>query len=483
MLYSRRALIRSAATLALAAPALKFLSGCATAGPGGVGPKASALELIPDPKGLLDLAPGLRYWVVSQTGDVMSDGLAEPGKHDGMATFPVAGEPDRCLIVRNHELGTDDGDSGIGAFGRDGAGASRIEPSLIYDRTPGGRPHSGGTTTLLVNTRTRRVERSHLSLAGTAVNCAGGPTPWGSWLSCEETELKAGDGGAKDHGFVFEVPAGATGLVQPLALVDMGRFRHEAAAVDPATGVVYLTEDTGDSLLYRFLPSASGELHKGGRLQALAILDQPGADTRNWSAASGGDPAQTFQMGRRFGVRWIDLDAVQAPDGDLRMRGRAQGAAIFARGEGMALAIEDGKAVIYFACTSGGAAKKGQIWRYTPSPEEGSASETASPGMAELFVESAGDQHFDHADNIVASPIGDLIVCEDGSGDEFVRAVTPAGLVYKIARNAHSRQSEFAGACFSPDGSTMFVNIQTPGVTLAITGDWKALRRQAEQTV
>jgi len=483
MLYSRRALIRSAATLALAAPALKFLSGCATAGPGGVGPKASALELIPDPKGLLDLAPGLRYWVVSQTGDVMSDGLAEPGKHDGMATFPVAGEPDRCLIVRNHELGTDDGDAGIGAFGRDGAGASRIEPSLIYDRTPGGRPHSGGTTTLLVNTRTRRVERSHLSLAGTAVNCAGGPTPWGSWLSCEETELKAGDGGAKDHGFVFEVPAGATGLVQPLALVDMGRFRHEAAAVDPATGVVYLTEDTGDSLLYRFLPSASGELHKGGRLQALAILDQPGADTRNWSAASGGDPAQTFQMGRRFGVRWIDLDAVQAPDGDLRMRGRAQGAAIFARGEGMALAIEDGKAVIYFACTSGGAAKKGQIWRYTPSPEEGSASETASPGMAELFVESAGDQHFDHADNIVASPIGDLIVCEDGSGDEFVRAVTPAGLVYKIARNAHSRQSEFAGACFSPDGSTMFVNIQTPGVTLAITGDWKALRRQAEQAV
>jgi secreted PhoX family phosphatase len=147
MLYSRRALIRSAATLALAAPALKFLSGCATAGPAGVGPKASALELIPDPKGLLDLAPGLRYWVVSQTGDVMSDGLAEPGKHDGMATFPVAGEPDRCLIVRNHELGADDGDAGIGAFGRDGAGASKIEPSLIYDRTPGGRPHSGGTTT------------------------------------------------------------------------------------------------------------------------------------------------------------------------------------------------------------------------------------------------------------------------------------------------------------------------------------------------
>jgi secreted PhoX family phosphatase len=480
---SRRTLVRSAASVALAAPALRVLAGCASTDAAPTRARAASIALAPDPAGLLDLAPGLKYVVVSRTGMRMSDGLFEPGGHDGMATFAVEGDANRCLLVRNHELAASDANAAVSAFGADGAGARAIDPALIYDRTPAGRPHAGGTTTLLINTRTGQVERSHLSLAGTAVNCAGGPTPWGSWLSCEETEMAPGDMAGKSHGYVFDVPATARGLVEPVALTAMGRFRHEAAAVDPTTGVVYMTEDTGDSLFYRFLPAARGELHKGGRLQALALVEQASADTRNWTADKGGDPGQTYAMGRSYRTRWIDLDHVEAPDADLRLRGRAMGAAVFARGEGMAFAMEAGGPAIYFACTSGGAAMLGQVWRYTPSPHEGGSREADAPGQVQLFVESAGEEHFGNVDNIVASPRGELVIAEDGAGDQFVRAITPDGLIYPIARNADAGKSEFCGPCFSPDGRTLFVNIQRPGVTLAITGDWDGLRRAARRAV
>lgn len=478
MLLSRRHLIRSAASVAVAAPALQLLGACATtATRPPITQRVSTLALRPDPAGLLDLAPGLSYAVLSRTGAEMSDGLLEPGAHDGMAAFPVEGDPARCLLVRNHELGAT---SPISAFGADGARASRIGREHVYDVSPNG-PFAGGTTTALVNLRTNRIERSHLSLAGTAVNCAGGATPWGSWLSCEETQMLPGAEAGKRHGFIFEVPAHATKPVTPAPLTAMGRFTHEAAAVDPATGIVYLTEDTGDSLFYRFLPAARGELAKGGRLQALALVEQAGADTRNWRQERGGDPALHMIQNRRYAVRWIDMADVEAPDGDLRLRGRKSGAAIFARGEGLAFALEAAGPAIYFTCTSGGAAQIGQIWRYVPSLHEGTSREADAPGALELFVESTGLSDFEKCDNIVASQRGELIVCEDGDGDNFIRAVTPDGLIYTLARNAGDGKSEFCGACFSPDGATLFVNIQRPGITLAITGDWASVQREARR--
>lgn len=478
MLLSRRNLIRSAASVAVAAPALQLLGGCATANNGRpvINQRVSALALEPDPKGLLDLAPGLSYVVLSRTGDEMSDGLLEPGAHDGMAAFPVEGDPTRCLLVRNHELGPT---SPVSAFGSDLSRAQRIARDRVYDLAPGGKPFAGGTTTALVNLKAKRVERTHLSLAGTAVNCAGGPTPWGSWLSCEETELLPGADASERHGFIFEVPAALTTPVAPVPLTAMGRFKHEAAAVDPATGVVYLTEDTGDSLFYRFLPAARGDLARGGRLQALALVEQAGADTRNWPKEKGGDPALRMVQNRRYAVRWVDMTDVEAPDGDLRLRGRRAGAAIFARGEGMAFALEAAGPAVYFACTSGGAALIGQVWRYIPSLFEGSARESEAPAELELFVESTGESAFEYCDNIVASQRGELIVCEDSDGDNFVRAIAPDGLIYTVARNADAGKSEFCGACFSPDGETLFVNIQKPGITLAISGDWRKLRALA----
>ncbi len=453
-MHSRRTFLVRAAQAALAAPALQALGACAT-------PPKIGFGLKPDPKAVLDLPEGFTYTAISRTGDLMSDGLFEPGSHDGMAAFPIEGDRERCVLVRNHEIGPSRKENG--AFGADFAKAAALNPAMFFDRAADGRPLLGGTTTLVFNLRTQKVERSFLSLAGTATNCAGGPTPWGSWLTCEETQETPGANVGKPHGYVFEVPAAARGLVAPVPLTAMGRFRHEAAAVDPDTGVVYQTEDDSEGLFYRFLPQERGALARGGVLQALAIEGQPGVDTRNW----GSGPA--FEAGARLRVRWIDVRDVTAPEGDLRQRGRTQGAAIFARGEGLCVAIENGRPAFYFACTSGGAAKRGQVWKLTPD---------AGGDTLSLFVESAGGAHFDMVDNIVAAPWGDLLLSEDGGGENYVRGVTPAGAVYAIARNALN-DSEICGPCFSPDGSTLFFNVQNPGITYAVTGPWARLARAA----
>jgi uncharacterized protein len=461
MIASRRNFLRSATAMAAAAPAFSALSGCAAA------PGASATPgLVADPDGWLNLPDGFSYTRFSTTGETMSDGLFVPTSHDGMGCFPVDGDSDRCLLVRNHEVNADDPEEG--PFGADYAGMSNLDPSEIYDRTLDGRPLGGGNTTLLYNLKSKRLERSHLSLAGTERNCSGGITPWGSWLSCEESRGRAGDESRRAHGYVFEVPASETGRAAPAPLRAMGRFNHEAAAVDPRTGIVYMTEDEGDGLFYRFLPNTPGELSRGGRLQALALMDQASADTRNWDAA-------LFSQGQSLPVRWIELDAVDNPDGDLKARGFAAGAARFARGEGLAWAIQQEGASAYFACTSGGAAKVGQIWRYTPSPFEGTARESEAPGMLTLHYESRSASDMDYCDNIVASPWGHLTICEDAKGACRIHGLTPEGRLYTIAQNPHPDHGEFAGACWSPDGSTLFVNIMAPGATYAITGPWARL--------
>jgi uncharacterized protein len=413
--------------------------------------------LLADPGGILDLPRGFSYRIVSRVGEPMDDGLLVPGDHDGMAAF-AAGRG-RVALICNHELGHDELDKS--PFGPAGERLLRVDRERLFDN---GRlsPSLGGTTTLIYHQRRGRVERHFLSLAGTERNCAGGPTPWGSWLSCEETTALADDQRARDHGWVFEVPAMARRLVHAVPLKALGRFNHEAAAVDPVSGVVYLTEDEGDGLFYRLLPERPGDLAAGGRLQALALRDWDGsADTRNWPLES----AAPFPVGTALAAAWIDLADTDAPDDDLRLRGRAAGAAVFARGEG----VWFGNGEVYFACTSGGRIEAGQIFRYRPSSDEGGAGERSAPGTLELFVESSDQRQLDRADNLTVSPWGDLIVCEDASTPCSLVGVTPAGGLYRFAENAYS-ESELAGACFSPDGRTLFVNVQKHGLTLAIDG-------------
>jgi secreted PhoX family phosphatase len=424
--------------------------------------------LVANPGGILDVPGGFELTVVSQVGMTMHDGLKMPPAHDGMAAF--AGDDGRIVLVCNHEMVSDRPE--YSAFGTGFAELPDAVKERVYDWGGSETPGAGGTTTTVYNPKQRTAERIFLSLAGTELNCAGGPTPWGSWLSCEESFSDPGTsyaGGRRvvreeRHGYVFEVPASANGLVEPIPLKEMGRFEHEAAAVDPASGIVYLTEDRQHSCFYRFMPTVPGKLTEGGRLQALAIAGRQAARTHNWS----GTP--DIGKGTRLPVSWIDLDHVDGAENDLRLRAAADGAATFARCEGLCIAQDK----LIFTATIGGPARLGQVFCYTLSPFEGEARELDTPGILELIAESDEQSLLRNADNLTMAPWGDLIVCEDTAEHCGLIGVRSDGGQYLIADNAYS-ESELAGVCFSPDGRVLFVNIQYPGMTVAITGPWQSL--------
>ncbi len=408
-------------------------------------------ELVPDRKGILDLPKGFHYKILSATGDEMADGWQVPAQPDGMAAFDA---PDgrSTVVVRNHEL-WQDADWEYGPFPT-GKGIPESAKGLCYGIEEGETPFAGGTTTLVYNPVTQCVHTQFLSLVGTNRNCAGGPTPWGSWVSCEEPSFsRIGGGRAQRHGYCFEVfPTLTPRLQRPRPLPAWGRFKHEAIAVDPKTGIVYLTEDTDDGLLYRFVPKDS-QTYQEGQLQALMISDRPKDRTRT-----------DFPGGVRFKVEWVDLEDPLSPGDTLRDEGFEQGAAQFTRGEG----IWYGQDAIYFACTNGGRIQGGQVWRYFPASEE-----------LELFLEPNDYDLLKNCDNLTVADWGDLFICEDLTSEArkysqdppMIRGVTPDGQLYTFARNALN-DNEFAGVCFAPNHPTMFVNIQTPGITFAITGPW-----------
>ena len=455
--WSRRSFLKSSVSFASGFCALQsaFQNGAIAHSSADVRPKYGSL--VSDPQGILDLPPGFSYRIISRGGEKMVDGYITPAKPDGMATFE--GPDGLTLLVINHEL-TPIQDPG--PFGDDDSLLQAEHRGLIYD--PGPIAHHGGTTTLVYDTKRQQTVRQFLSLAGTCRNCAGGPTPWNSWITCEETvdlqgeilDYCTGKGYSCciDHGFNFEVPARAEPRLEAaVPLKDMGRFNHEAVAVDPRTGIVYQTEDRDNGLIYRFLPNVPGKLVEGGRLQALCVADAKPLDTRNWSK-------QRVHVGEPRQVEWIDMENVLAPEDDLRKRGFEAGAAKFARGEGMWYSEEQ----IFFSCTSGGSNKTGQIWRLVPGVD-------GAPDSLELFIEPNDSALLEAADNLTVSPWGDLFVCEDRNG-EVVRVVgvTMEGSLYTFAAN-HAN-TEFAGVTFSPDGSTMFVNLQHADLTIAITGPW-----------
>ena len=422
-------------------------------------------NLRPDPNGILDLPQDFSYQVVSRSGEEMDDGFLTPARHDGMAAFP--GKDGSTLIVCNHE-----NPARLQSFGPFGAALERLEGidrSKVYDYGKGSTPGTGGTTTIVYDTKEQQRKHIHLSLAGTEINCAGGPTPWGSWLSCEEIFRDPGANfewagvvnREKKHGYVFEVRAEERGLTDPVPLKDMGRFEHEAAAVNPATGIVYMTEDRYRSLCYRFIPNEPGKLQEGGKLQAMAVRGMPEFDTRNWLGR------RKLQPGTWLETAWVYLAEPDVSENDLRFRGREKGATIFARGEGLCYA--DGE--FYMSATIGGELRLGQVFNYRPSPAEGTSAEEENPGRLQLLAESTTTSLLSHADNLTMSPWGDLVVCEDAAGHCGLIGLQMDGTQYPIADNAYT-SSELAGVCFSPDGTTLFVNIQERGLTLAITGPW-----------
>ncbi len=414
--------------------------------------------LLPDPNKILNLPAGFSYQIISEFGDKMDDGLTVPDKADGMGC--IALDDERVALIRNHELSPK-------SIKKESASIQSHKTDLAYDVFDNGVALPGGTSHIIYNVKHNKREQEYLSLCGTIRNCSGGVTPWGSWLTCEETVLDQRDGLGKSHGYIFEVPATATGLIKPEPLIAMGRFNHEAAAIDPRTGIVYLTEDRGDSLFYRFIPNQVGKLNQGGQLQAMVVKGQSQFDSRNWNE-------RKMSLHANMSVDWIDLDEPESPNDDLRRRGYKDGAAVFARGEG----IHWGENELYFCCSNGGKKQLGQVMKYQPSEFEGTDKEDTSPGQIQLFVESTDESFFNFGDNLTVAPNGHLIVCEDQYTDivdNHLRGVTPSGEVYNFAQLV--LQTETAGACFSPDGKILFVNIQSPTKTVAITGPWDSFKK------
>lgn len=488
MALSRRQLIATTGAAGLTAAA----AGAATAGPASAAEPASAGHdgpaerpgpLVPDPQGLLSLPAGFSYRVVSVAGETaLRTGEKTPDRADGTGAFAVG---HRVRLVQNHELGP---------------GAAHPVPPIpgtVYDAGIGA---AGGCTVLEITRQGERVAE-WVGLSGTISNCAGGVTPWDTWLSCEETETRKGTttGGVttqQDHGWIFEVAPDASDRQHPQPVRAWGRFAHEAVVVADDRRTVYLTEDASgpNGLFYRWTAPAGVRLGRGvlaalpdvaGRLEAMQVRLEDGTVVDDLSRFTSAD------IGRELRVGWVEVPDRFATTTSTRKQTYPEKITRSKKLEG---AWGD-RGGVYFAASysfaadtpAGGVPHDGQIW-YLDARRQVLVLQAYFPYVAALhdgswsleFQKSLPTDYFDGPDNVHVSPYGGLVIAEDGVGVNGLVGWTRAGGAFRLARNEilfEGENSEMTGPTFSPDGRTLFANVQEPGHTFAITGDFRRILR------
>jgi secreted PhoX family phosphatase len=424
--------------------------------------------LVADPAKILSLPEGFSYKILATVGSTdLEEGTKTPADMDGMAAFATASG---TTLVYNHEIS--------------GSEQPRVPPvgGLTYDPDAG-----GGTTNIDLDAQNGRV-REYVSVAGTDNNCAGGVTPWGTWLTCEETERKAGPifskgvqtgNRQKDHGYVFEVsPVRDENRDQsPVPLKFLGRFAHEAVAVDPRTNVIYETEDASgpNGLYFRWVPPTG---FTGAKRALVALAKSDGGDTAGLLQAMScfrgsrhiKDLSEATQPGTQYKVTWVDVPDRDARTTSVRRQFSDDQVTRARKLEGAWWADGGAYFVSSFARLSDGSRNEhdGQVWFYDPAKE----TVTLTTIFGVNPDPSVDADNYDGPDNITVSPYGGVILAEDGSGVQHLVGVTEQGKSYTLARNDQN-SSEFTGPVFSPDGRTLYACIQSgPGRVFAITGPW-----------
>jgi secreted PhoX family phosphatase len=370
--------LSAAAATALTFDPLRLAEGLAAtcSGVSPYGPLGS-----PDARGIM-LPTGFTSRVLAQSGQVVAGtSYTWHDAPDGGACFPTANGG--WIYVSNSEVAQKQG----------GVGALTFNSGAII-------------------TDAKRV------LSGTTRNCSGGPTPWGTWLSCEET----------NKGRVWEVDP--TGTALPLRRAKLGRFRHEAAAVDPVRKICYLTEDEPDGRFYRFRYQKPNKLTLG---------------TLEVATVNGGN------------VTWTAVPDPTAASGPTRLQ--VPGSTVFDGAEGAWL----GGSVVHFT-TKG----DNRVWAY----------DGATQTISVIYDKSTScNPVLGGVDNVTGTPFGDIYVAEDGDNMQLV-LLTPDGSVSPFLQVTGQAGSEITGPAFNPAGNRLYFSSQRAGVngtgiTYEVTGPFR----------